>query len=1043
MHAKIQPPTSLSPRRGDTDSIWASTLRAAAGVASRAAASEHDVLRAVTEELRRLKLRGSVMLFGPDGRLEVRTSALSQSLASTLSRLTRLNIVGYRFDPAEVELIDECLRTGQTAFSPSSAELIRRITPPSFRGLVPRLLRMLGDNPVLVAPLSLGDRRLGILTLTARWLTAADGPMLAALADHIAIALGHVRSRADMRAALEREHLLNQVAATVASALDLPEVLQRVTRLAAEMTGADFAAIALMEPGGERLSPPYLYGLPQDPRFTPGTRGRGLVWRVVDQARPVLVDDYPADPEALPAWVRAGAQAFLGIPLIAGEKVIGAMGLFTSHRGRSFGAEQLAIAEGIARMAAIAVHNARLYAEASQRAEEAQALIRTARSITASLDLVTVLSMIAEQARDLLHADGSRIHLLDPERGVLRCLVALDTHADALLSLELPRGSGLVGWVMENGAPLMSNEPTADPRSLHVPGTPQDEPECIVMAPLTVRQRTMGVMVVLREGRARPFHSSDLDMLTALAAQAAVAIENAHLFGQIQAQAVHLESQVAERTRDLALSEARYRSLVETSIAAIAQVDFDGRVIYANQAFASLMETTIDRLLGQPMTALMPSTTASEQLALLERRLRGEAPDADVVEAEFAAPSGRHIPVLMGLRVIYDDQGKTQGITVLVLDISDRRELEAALRAERDRLDAILFNIGDAVVVTDSGGTIEYVNPAWERLNGYTAEEAVGRPASILKSGQHTPDIYSDLWRTVTSGKSWHGDLINRRKDGSTYDVALTVTPLLDESGGVAHIVAVLYDISALKQVDRLKTQFVSDVSHELRTPLTNIRLYLDLLRTTSDRMKVERYLDTLSRESDRLAHLIDDLLSLSRLDSGTTTLDVRPVDVNRLLRSLVDDRRALAANRGLELKLEADAVLPLAMGDERLLTQVFTNLLTNAINYTPDHGRITLRTYAREDPEGPGVATDVEDTGPGIPPEEQAQLFRRFFRGRAGRATGAAGTGLGLAICKEIVDRHGGRISLESGPSSPFGTRFTVWLPTRAVAEPAAPAAA
>jgi PAS domain S-box-containing protein len=1038
MASKTRLPTSGSIRRAETDPIWASTLRAAAGVASRAAASEQDVLRAVTEELRRLKLRGSVMLFTPEGRLEVRTSAISRSLAGTMLRLTRLNIVGYTFDPADVDLIRESLKLGQPCYSPDSADLVRQITPPQFRGLIPRLVRMLGVNPVLVAPLTLGDQQLGILTLTARWLTAADGPMLAALADHIAIALSHVRSRDEMQAALERERLLNQVAETVSSALDLPEVLQRVAHLAAEMTGADFAAIALLEADGERLSAPYLHGLPQDPRFAPGPRGRGLVWQVVDAGRPILLDDYPSHPEALPAWVRAGAQAFLGLPLTAGEQVIGAMGLFTTHRGKTFGSEQLAIAEGIGRMAAIAVRNARLYAEASRRAEEAQALIRTARSITASLDLVTVLSMIAEQARDLLHADGSRIHLLDPERGVMRCLVALDTHAEALLSLEIPRGSGLVGWVMENGAPLMSNEPTADPRSLHVPGTPQDEPECIVMAPLTVRQRTMGVMVVLREGRLRPFHPSDLDLLTALAAQAAVAIENAHLFGQIQAQAVHLESQVAERTRDLALSEARYRSLVETSIAAIAQVDFHGRVTYVNQAFASLMETTPDMLLGKPMTALMPPDVATAHLAILQERLQGEAPSADVVEVDFATPSGRRVPVLMGLRVIHDDAGLAQGLTVLVLNISDRRELEAALRAERDRLDAILFNVGDAVVVTNAEGTIEYVNPAWERLNGYTAEEAMGAPASILKSGQHTPDIYSDLWRTVISGKSWHGDLINRRKDGSTYDVALTVTPLLDEAGAVAHIVAVLYDISALKQVDRLKTQFVSDVSHELRTPLTNIRLYLDLLRTTSDRMKVERYLDTLSRESDRLAHLIDDLLSLSRLDSGTTTLDVRPVDVNRLLRSLVDDRRVLAANRGLELRLEADPGLPLAIGDERLLTQVFTNLLTNAINYTPDHGQITLRTYARNDQEAPGVATDVEDTGPGIPPEEQAQLFRRFFRGRAGRATGAAGTGLGLAICKEIVDRHGGKINLESGATGGFGTRFTVWLPTRSVIEQA-----
>ena len=492
---------------------------------------------------------------------------------------------------------------------------------------------------------------------------------------------------------------------------------------------------------------------------------------------------------------------------------------------------------------------------------------------------------------------------------------------------------------------------------------------------------------------------------------------------------------MAERTHDLALSEARYRSLVETSIAAIAQLDLQAVVTYANQAFATLMGRPVEQLIGRRMADLLPpAKSADETMAHLNRRLRGEPPPADVVEVDFAAPSGRLVPALMGLRVIHDEDGRSQGVTVLVLDISDRRTLEAALRAERDRLDAILFNIGDAVVVTDAGGTIEYVNPAWERLNGYTSEEAVGQPASILKSGQHTREVYSDLWSTVMSGRGWHGEFVNRRKDGSTYDVALTVTPLLDPKGAVSHIVAVLYDISALKEVDRLKTQFVSDVSHELRTPLTNIRLYLDLLRTTSDRMKIERYLDTLSRESDRLAHLIDDLLSLSRLDSGATVLDLRPVDLNRLLRSLVDDRRNLAANRGLELQLATDPTLPLAMGDERLLTQVFTNLLTNAINYTPDHGRVMLRTYLSDGEHGSGVATDVEDTGPGIPLEEQPQLFRRFFRGRAGRATGAAGTGLGLAICKEIVDRHGGRISLDSGRAPGGGTRFTVWIPTGAV---------
>jgi signal transduction histidine kinase len=242
--------------------------------------------------------------------------------------------------------------------------------------------------------------------------------------------------------------------------------------------------------------------------------------------------------------------------------------------------------------------------------------------------------------------------------------------------------------------------------------------------------------------------------------------------------------------------------------------------------------------------------------------------------------------------------------------------------------------------------------------------------------------------------------------------------------------VGVQHDISALKELDRMKSQFVSDVSHELRTPLTNIRLYLDLLRATSDHEKTMRYLETMDRESGRLADLIDDLLSLSRLDAGTVSFFPAPTNLNDLLRALVEDRRALAGSRGLTLSLECDPELPRVLGDERLLTQVFTNLLTNALNYTLGGGTVTLRTRVQHDDGAAWVAAEVEDTGLGIPEEEQPLIFRRFFRGHASRETKAAGTGLGLAICKEIVERHSGRLEVRSEGIPGRGSRFTVWLP-------------
>jgi signal transduction histidine kinase len=193
----------------------------------------------------------------------------------------------------------------------------------------------------------------------------------------------------------------------------------------------------------------------------------------------------------------------------------------------------------------------------------------------------------------------------------------------------------------------------------------------------------------------------------------------------------------------------------------------------------------------------------------------------------------------------------------------------------------------------------------------------------VIQSGRHPSELYREISETIREGRTWRGELINRRKDGSTYDAAVTITPVTSDQGEVINYVGVQYDISALKELDRLKSQFVSDVSHELRTPLTNIRLYLDLLRETGDRAKTTTYLDTLTRESERLAHLIDDLLSLSRLEANATPLNVAPVDLSQLLAALVQDRRTLAAKRGLLLDLQCEPDLPPALGDQRLLAQV------------------------------------------------------------------------------------------------------------------------
>ncbi|HEY42698.1 MAG TPA: GAF domain-containing protein [Anaerolineae bacterium] len=1021
-------------RRSEIETMWASALRAAAGVARKAATCEREVLQAVTEELRRLKLRATLALLTPDGELEIQTKPISQSTEGMLRRLTGLEIEGFRFNPQEVDIYRKVITTGEAVFTTDQTETIRQILPKSLRPLLSRITHILGrEQPAIVAPLILADYPMGTISFTANWLSADDIPMVTALADHISIALGQVRTQKKMQDSLERQRLRNQVAEALASALDLPVVLERVISLAAEVTDADAGAIGLLDPDQETVRFPYIMGLPDELRLRPSLRGHGVIWNLIEERKTILQHEYGEHPEAIPAWVEAGVHAFLGVPLIAGDEVIGGLGLFILDTDRQFGEEEVEVAQAIASMSAIAIKNARLYTDATQRAEESQALIRIARSISALVDHETVLQMIAEQAQELLDADGSRIHLVDPEKGVLRCLVALDPEAEAIMAIELEIGQGITGYVAEHGVPVLQNDPREDPHGVYVLGPLGHEPESLALAPLKVRQRTMGVMTVRRLGFNRPFTPSDLDLLTAFAAQAAVALENADLYSQIAAQAQRLEIEVADRTRELALSEAHYRALVETSLAGIVQIDTEGRFSYVNQAFASLLEISTEELIGKPVTTYEGFVPEIHELVFdrFHDRMQHKRPAREVHDIELVTTSGRHIPAIVASSLIVDETGEPQGVTGLVFDISERKALEAALRAERDRLDALLTNIGDAVMVTDRNGVIEYVNQSWERLNGYSAEEALGKTPSLIRSGHHSEDFYAEMWETITSGRTWRGEVLNARKDGTQYDAALTITPVLNESGKTINFVGVQHDISALKELDRIKSQFVSDVSHELRTPLTNIRLYLDLLgRSTEDPARVTRYLMTLSRESERLANLIDDLLSLSRLDAEAIPFQPTPVDINELLAGLVEDRHTLASKRGLDLTLEADSSLPPITGDERLITQVFTNLLTNAMNYTPDGGQIILRTGKKASAEGEWVVAEVVDTGLGIPPEEITMIFRRFFRGHASQVTAAAGTGLGLAICKEIIDRHNGRITVESDGVPGHGSRLLVWLP-------------
>ncbi|HSM54992.1 MAG TPA: GAF domain-containing protein [Candidatus Sulfomarinibacteraceae bacterium] len=344
-----------------------------------------------------------------------------------------------------------------------------------------------------------------------------------------------------------------------------------------------------------------------------------------------------------------------------------------------------------------------------------------------------------------------------------------------------------------------------------------------------------------------------------------------------------------------------------------------------------------------------------------------------------------------------------------------------------DQMQAILSHSAQAIILLDSLGRIQTGNPALNRLFGHDMEELLDRSPRLLVAEEDERRLVDALRRALSMGQSSQLQVIARRKDGSRFDADVALSPI-HRDGKVVNVVCSIHDISGLKEVERMKDAFVSNVSHELRTPISSLKLYHGLL-ARSDRNH-DHYMNRLEREIDRLSVIIEDLLRLSQLEQEGTDLQRTELDLAEIAAQYVLDRAPLAKKTGLQLKLDDDSPHPIVFADPGLLGQVLSIVLTNALTYTPAGGLVRVGVRCKEVKGRQWAGLYVSDSGPGIDPREKEHLFKRFFRGRAGRASGSAGTGLGLSIAQEIVRQHGGWIAVESSGQNGKGATFTVWLP-------------
>jgi two-component system phosphate regulon sensor histidine kinase PhoR len=321
-------------------------------------------------------------------------------------------------------------------------------------------------------------------------------------------------------------------------------------------------------------------------------------------------------------------------------------------------------------------------------------------------------------------------------------------------------------------------------------------------------------------------------------------------------------------------------------------------------------------------------------------------------------------------------------------------------------------------------------------LFGYDHLEMGGKTPGMLIAPRDVPAFDGALQALMTQRTTMHLEVNAMRREGGEFEAEVALAPI-EDGGRLIGMVCDIRDVSLFKEVERLKDAFVSNVSHELRTPIASLRLNSALMRSNPDKQEV--YLDRQARDLDRLGNLIDNLLQLSRLDQKQAAIVLMPLDLAGWAQSLLDDFRPLVVDHGLTLQFDPGRHLPPVKADSSFLGQVLVNLLTNAINYTPRGGSITVTMHARRARGKSWAGFSVRDSGPGISPEDQERLFERFFRGSVGRAASARGTGLGLSIAQEIVSLHHGEIEVESSGVAGEGTIFRVWLPARG--RPARPA--
>lgn len=774
--------------------------------------------------------------------------------------------------------------------------------------------------------------------------------------------------------------------------------------------------------------------------------------------------DTPNMSETLKAHMRQyGGKSIISLPLSIKGQIFGYAQIWQSQHRRPFTKQQVALCVGIAQQAAIAFEHSTLFAEQKRQLQFFNTLQQVGSLLTASLTLEQVYERIFDLLAQVVDYDNVSLQLIDENEKEAHFATGRGyDRVDIVQEFVDSIGQHAIKKVIKPPYWAIINDTRADPNWI-VGSESLDETRSWIGAALIVKERIIGILNI---GHHAPhaYNPEIGETVAVFANQAAIAVENNRLYREVEQGISELTilHRVAQATATIVDQDELLRLTTEMIVEAM-PYEFFGTAFLSEEDPGFLiphqsthgfpvdpqtvrlpMDASVVGLAAKTMQPVCVTDTSKEALhyavqgaitgteiavpIIISGKVaaviyvgRTKVGMLDEEDVRFLTTLAGQLSAAMERARLY--KGLQQQTTMLAQQVAHRT---AELQSERDRTIAILENAGESIIISDTDSLISYVNPAMELLSGYSRHELLGQHPRLWRDPLTKKTIYDEMRQRLKNGRSWQGEVVNVRKDGSKYDVLMNITPLM-ENDKIVGYVSMQADISRLKELDRLKSKFVSNVSHELRTPLTNIKTYLTLLERGKPE-KRPRYMEIMHQEVDRLARLLQDLLDLSRLEAAPLPAYLAPIDFITTIRQhfTVFSVRAQAKKIQYEIDLP-DIALPVKITADHG-GQLLTNLIGNALAYTPENGRVTLIANETVKNNSHYICVRIEDDGIGIDPQDMPHIFERFYRGEGKHTSNIPGTGLGLAICNEIIERYNGSISVESTLGK--GTVITFWLP-------------